>query len=315
MGLVLNGLLVATVTPFTERLDLDEQALINLIRCLNEVEGLGGIVCNANAGEGAALTRNEKTKVVRLIRKEVRADTPLIAGIVALSTREAIQLALDAKENGCDAILPLSPIIHGWNASKNPEFAIEYHKAIDRECNMPMILFQYKEAVPGAYSHNTLLKLCCEIENVIAVKHAQLGAGLFRFAEDVYALQQIGRRVSNLVAHGALLFHAGMMGCVDGALTGFGNVMPKETAALLKAIAGREFEIAEKMNKRIYAVARLVYAEPYVYLHSRYKEAAAMVGLIPSGRVRGPQLLISEAERAALEDALKRAGMLQAYKF
>lgn len=315
MTLALKDTLVATITPFTERLEIDENALRNLIKFFNQVDSMGGIVCNANAGEGATLTRDEKIRIIKIIREELRQGIPLVAGIVALSTKEAIETAMDAKENGCDAILPLAPIIHGWNAANNPEFAVAYHKAIDKACNMPMILFQYAQIMPSAYSHDTLLRMCREIENVVAIKHAQLGSGLFRFSEDLYDVRGLGRPISTLVAHGALLFHAGAMGGVDGSLTGFANVVPVEVTNLWGAINKGAIEKAREIQSRIYPVARVVYGEPYVYLHARYKEGAVMAGFIPGSHVRPPQLPLAPAVRAKLEASMNKAGLLHAFRF
>ena len=62
MSLVLKDMLVANITPFTEKLEIDEDGLRSLIRYLMTVDGLGGIVCNAHAGEGATMTREERIR-------------------------------------------------------------------------------------------------------------------------------------------------------------------------------------------------------------------------------------------------------------
>lgn len=315
MTLFLKDMLVATITPFTETLEIDEDALRNFVRDLTAVEGLGGIVCNANAGEGAALTREENIRVIRIIKEEIGDRVPLVAGVIALSTQEAIRIGLDAKENGSDALLIFAPIIHGWNAAKNPEFAIEYHKAIDRACEMPIIPFQYSAALANAYTHDTLIQLCREIDNIVAVKHGQFGSGFSRYIEDVRAVKRVGRPISTLVAHGALLFYAALAGGLDGTLSGFANVTPVETANLLKACKEGDMDTARRIHDRIYPVARLVYAEPYVNLHVRYKEASAMAGYIPGALVRPPQLPLEKAERAKLEQAMEQTGLLRDYRY
>jgi len=315
MALVLKDMLVANITPLTETLEIDEDNLRALIRYLMTVEGLGGIVCNAHAGEGATMTREERIRCIKIIREETKGRVPLVSGVSSASTREAIEIALDAKENGCDAIMPCPPTIYAWFAQRNPEFAIEYHKALDKGADMPIVIFQYAQTLPDGYSSDTLATLCREIKNVVAIKHTQFSSGLFRYVEDTAAAKNIKSSISNLVATGALLFYAGVMGGLDGSLTGFGNIAPVEIASMLKAIKAGDVAGARKIHEKIYPVARLVYSEPFVYLHTRYKEAAAMAGYIRGPWVRPPQLPMNPAERDRLREAMDRQGFLHAYRF
>jgi len=315
MTLMLKDMLVANVTPFTDKLEIDEDALRSLIRYLMTVDGLGGIVCNAHAGEGATLTLEERIRVIRIIRDETKGKVPLVSGISSASTKEAVRIGLDAKENGCGAIMVCPPSIYAWFAARNPEFAIEYHKAIDRTCHMPMVIFQYSATLPDGYTHETLITLCREIENVVAVKHTQLASGLYRYIDDTRAIKSLGRPISTLVANGNLLYHAGLIGGLDGSLTGFGNIAPHEIAGMLSFMKKGEVEEARKIHERIYPATRLVYGEPFVYLHTKYKEAAAMAGIIPRLHVRPPQLPLDSKSRDRLKEAMEKAGLLHPYRF
>jgi 4-hydroxy-tetrahydrodipicolinate synthase len=315
MALVLKDMLVANITPFTEKLEIDEDGLRNHIRYLMTVDGLGGIVCNAHAGEGATMTRQERIKCIRIIRDETKGRVPLVSGISSGYTKEAIEIALDAKENGCDAIMPCPPTIYAWFAAKNPEFAIEYHKELDKGANMPIVIFQYAAGLPDGYTSETLMTLCREIENVVAIKHTQFSSGLFRYIADTQGAKSIRQSISTLVATGALLFYAGIMGGLDGSLTGFGNIAPVEIATMLKSIKAGEVDGARKIHQKIYPVARLVYSEPFVYLHTRYKEAAAMAGYIRGPWVRSPQLPMIAAEKEQLKKAMEQQGLLHPYRF
>jgi len=315
MALVLKDMLVANITPFTEKLEIDEDGLRALIRNLITVDGLGGIVCNAHAGEGATLTREERIRAIRIIREETKGRVPLVSGVSSASTKEAIEIALDAKENGCDAIMPCPPTIYAWFAAKNPEFAIEYHKELDKGANMPIILFQYAATLPDGYTSETLVTLCREIENVVAIKHTQFSSGLFRYVEDTAAAKSVRPTISNFVATTALLFYAGIMDGLDGSLTGFGNIAPVEIATMLRLLKSGDAVAARKIHEKMYPVARLVYADPFVYLHTRYKEAAALAGYIRGPWVRSPQLPMMPAERERLKKAMEQQGFLHKYRF
>ena len=91
------------------------------------------------------------------------------------------------------------------------------------------------------------------------------------------------------------------MGGLDGSLTGFGNIAPVEIATMLKLIKAGDAAGAKKIHEKMYPVARLVYADPFVYLHTRYKEAAALAGYIRGPWIRSPQLPMNPAERERLK--------------
>ncbi|MGH7826425.1 MAG: dihydrodipicolinate synthase family protein [Candidatus Binatia bacterium] len=69
MNLKLEGILSANVTPFKENYDIDEAGLRKLIRFQAKPEGIKAIVCNAGAGEGATLTREERIRCIEIIAK------------------------------------------------------------------------------------------------------------------------------------------------------------------------------------------------------------------------------------------------------
>jgi len=112
-----------------------------------------------------------------------------------------------------------------------------------------------------------------------------------------------------------LLFYAGIMGGLDGSLTGFGNIAPVEIAQILNLTKSGDTAGAREVHEKIYPVANLVYADPFVYLHTRYKEAAALAGYIRGPWVRSPQLPLGAAERERLKKAMEQQGLLHKYRF
>ena len=120
MELRLEGILSANVTPFKQNYDLDEAGLRKLIRFQAKPEGITGIVCNAGAGEGATLTRGERVRVIEIIGEEMASNQRIIAGIEALSTREAVEQTKEAKAAGAAAIMLTPPHVYDWSATANP---------------------------------------------------------------------------------------------------------------------------------------------------------------------------------------------------
>jgi len=305
MGIQLEGILCATVTPFKENYDLDEAVLRRLIRYLVKAGGTNAYVCNAGAGEGAALTRKERIRCVDIIREE--ADrTPVVAGIEALSTREAIEQTRDAKEAGAAAVMLTPPHVYDWNASANPEFALRYFHDIAKAVEIPITIFHYPASTPSGYSPDTAVRIAREVDSVVAIKVAS-GANIRRYEQVLRGIRAVPRRVSVLAT--SSLFQHFVTGA-DGALTGFANFAPQFCVNLFNAVKQGDLDKARELHEINYALEAAVYKAPNVYKHSRYKVAAYFAGLLDNMIVRPPQVPVPEGEVKLIHDALEKLGWL-----
>lgn len=308
MRLKLEGILVANVTPFGPDLALDEEGLRTHIRSLADTPGLGGIVCNGHAGEVACLTREERRRCIEIVAKEVKGRLPIVACFEAVATREAVEAACEARDAGADALMICPPPIYAWSPAGNPEFAVAYHQAIARGAGLPMILFQYPPQAAFSYSTECLLALAEEIEEVVAVKFAD-GGNIRRYESDLRALRALPRPIAVLYTSAREFFQHFLTGA-DGALTGFANFAPAECVALYQACRRGDLPAARALHEQLYPATSAVYRDPYVNLHTRYKEATFLCGRIRTPHVRPPQLPLREEERAALRAALRASRLL-----
>ncbi len=67
---------------------------------------------------------------------------------------------------------------------------------------------------------------------------------------------------------------------------------------------------AKAMNDRIYPLARAFYADPFVDMHNRMKEALVLLGRLPRAVVRPPLVKLGAAEIERIRMALVAAGLL-----
>ena len=302
----IGGILVANVTPFTESLTIDEDALRKHIRYLASVDGLGGIVCNGHAGEGAVLTREERKLCMQIAKEEIKGRCLFTSCIEAATPEEAIELTRDCYEMGVDAVMVCPPIIYAWNASTSIEFALDFFKAIGKAVDVPLILFQYPAPLPQCYSTDGLVKLCREVDNIVAIKNPT-GGNVKRYERDVRAIRELPRKIamlptSNLLTH----FIVG----ADGALSGFGNFAAETLVEMFSAVQRGDLSTAKKAHDRTWKLHDVVYGEPPVYLHTRYKYAAYLAGRIDNPAVRRPQLPVLPNDRERITEGLREAGLL-----
>ena len=76
---------------------------------------------------------------------------------------------------------------------------------------------------------------------------------------------------------------------------------------LFRAVKANDLAEARRLNDRIYPTARVFYADPFVDMHNRMKEALVILGRIPCAAVRPPLVKLAAAEIARIRKALQDA--------
>jgi 4-hydroxy-tetrahydrodipicolinate synthase len=141
----LRGLIPATLLPLGGDDQVDEPALRGYIRWLLGFEGLKALAVNMDTGEGPHLSREEKRRVLDVYVQEVAGRVPILAGIGARYTAEAVALAGDAAAAGADGVV-VFPIAAFAGEPLAPEVPYEYHRAIAEATPLPMVLFLARDA-------------------------------------------------------------------------------------------------------------------------------------------------------------------------
>jgi 4-hydroxy-tetrahydrodipicolinate synthase len=67
---------------------------------------------------------------------------------------------------------------------------------------------------------------------------------------------------------------------------------------------------AKRLNARIAPTAQVFYADPFVDMHNRMKEALVLLGKLPRAVVRPPLVKIERSEIMRIRQALTEAGLL-----
>jgi 4-hydroxy-tetrahydrodipicolinate synthase len=122
-------------------------------------------------------------------------------------------------------------------------------------------------------------------------------------------LQARPRPVHVLSTHSSWLYSSLVLGC-NGLLSGSGSVIADLQCALFEAVRADDMRRARQINDRIYPLAQTFYADPFVDMHNRMKEALVLLGRIPCAAVRPPLVKLGSAEIARIRQALDDAQVL-----
>ena len=285
----LHGVVVAIVTPFArdEALDLPglERLTEHLIR-----SGVHAVMTCGGNGEFVHLTREEKWQITERVVKVARGRLPVIAGAAACSTREAIELTLDARAAGADAAILVPPYYF-----KLPDEALYRHFAtVARATKLPLVVYNN----PAYTGHNLappLIARLARVPGIIGLKQSQADMGQL-----VEAIRVAGDRIAILTGIDSQFYPSLCVGA-QGIFSTAACVIPRQMAAIYAAFRRGDHRAALRVHREIQALNRYLEYDPgYV---NACKAALDLMGL-PGGPVRAPMPPLTAGERAAIRRAL-----------
>jgi 4-hydroxy-tetrahydrodipicolinate synthase len=300
-----QGVIPAVLLPFDNDFAIDEASFRKHLRDVAAVEGLSAITVNAHSTEVGSCSFEEQKRVLEIAQDEIGARLPLVNGIWADGSIEAARIARMATQGGASALLVFPPA--PFTLGQSPAMALAHFKRIADASDLPLIVFQYPLATGQGYPKETLLKLCEEVPSIRAIKD-WIG-NVPHHEWHVRTLQNLPRPVNVLTTHSSWLFSSLVLGC-NGLLSGSGSVIADLQTKLFRAVQNNDLAEAMRLNDRIEPTSRVFYADPFVDMHNRMKEALVLLGKLPRAVVRPPLVKLERREVALIRQALVEAGLL-----
>src|SRR6266436_4130469 len=286
-----HGVIPAVLLPFNDDFSIDEKSFRAHLRDVAATKGISAITVNAHSTEVASLSFEEQRRVLAIAQDEIGERMPLVNGVWADGSIEAGRIARMAADGGASALLVFPPA--PFTLGQSPEMALAHFKRIADATDLPLIVFQYPLATGQGYPRDTLLRMVDQVPSIRAIKD-WIG-NVPHHEWHVRALQNLPRRVNVLTTHSAWLFSSLVLGC-NGLLSGSGSVIADLQARLFRAVQGNDLAEAKRLNDRIEPLMRVFYADPFVDMHNRMKEALVLLGKLPRAVVRPPLVKIERAE-------------------
>jgi 4-hydroxy-tetrahydrodipicolinate synthase len=162
----LGAILTAIVTPFDERLRVDEEAFAQLLHHVVD-RGSDGVVAGATTGEAPTLSDEEQIRVIALAVDEIGDRATVVAGTGSNETRHAVHLTERATELGVDATLSVTPYYN----KPNRRGIVRHFEEVSRATDKPVLLYNIPQRT-GVNMPNDLLAQLAQIEHVEGVKQA-----------------------------------------------------------------------------------------------------------------------------------------------
>ncbi|WP_374350380.1 dihydrodipicolinate synthase family protein [Chitinimonas sp.] len=290
MSVKFEGVMPAITTPFNADLSIDHGAAAANVRWLVEA-GCTGIVPCGSLGEGATLDFDEKVALIETCAKAV--DVPVIPGIAALSTREAVNLAKAAKTHGARGLMVLPPYVYStdWREMK------AHVAAVISATDLPCIVYNNPVAYRTDFSPAQIIELADQFDNIKAVKES---------STDVRRISALRALAGDRLALGVGVDDCLVEGVAAGAqfwIAGLVDALPHESVCLFElARAGRWQEAAE-LYAWFLPLLRLDTVPKFVQLIKLVQEKLG----VGNARVRPPRLALQGSELLEAEAIIAHA--------
>ncbi len=255
----LQGIFTPLVTPFDERLNVDEQRLRGHVRWL--MGRVDGLVCTSDVGEFVQLTETERVEVWKMVIDEVDGRVPVIVGSGSSSTKVAKELTLKASDLGADAALVVDPYFYRSSGKER----YEHFQALNA-LGFPLINHNVCRYT-GAEREWWTTEGIADLDNVIGILDA---------TGDMAYTATLNEKVEDaaiIAGKDEVAAMALAQGC-KAAVLPTANFIPDLWNAIFKAITANDLDSARSLQMRIQKICRISHTCP----HHVAKAALWMMG-------------------------------------
>jgi 4-hydroxy-tetrahydrodipicolinate synthase len=220
-----------------------------------------------STGTYAYLNRAERQRAVAAAAECIAGEIPLIVGVGALRTDDAVALAQDAQTSGANALL-LAPVSY---TPLTQEEVFQHFQVVAVATDLPICIYNNPGTTHFQFSI-ALLERLAKIDNIAAVKMPLPANG------DITADLQ---RLRDALPKDFAIGYSADWGCADALLAGadtwysvVGGILPEQTMRLAKAAIDRDAAETQRLNdqfaplwalfqehgslRAVYAIAKLM---------------------------------------------------------
>jgi 4-hydroxy-tetrahydrodipicolinate synthase len=284
----LFGIMPPTTTPFTPDGELDERAARQQAAYMVD-RGVHCLVVGGSTGEGQTLEVDEVRRLVAATIDEVGGRIPVVAGIIVVSTRQAVAKGRAVADLGV-AALQVTPVHYLFRP--DDDAMLQHFRTIAEETGLPLFIYN---VVPWSYlSPELLVRIMDEVPGVIGVKQS---AGDLKLYADLMISAPKGKRLFSAVD--ALIDPALALGA-HGIITAMLAAAPGRYVEMWNAVKAGDHAKALGLHERLLPLWNAIWS-PNMCACVKY---AQNIQGCPGGYPRAPMPEASAAQQQAIREAL-----------
>lgn len=291
----LHGVMPYLVSPIGEDGRVRRNVLARLVEHLIG-QGVHGLTPLGSTGEFAYLDRTQKAEIIATVVEAARGRVPVIAGIAATTTREAVSLAQEAHRLGADGILA---VLEAYFPVSDDGVA-EYFEAVAAATPLPVCLYTNPSFQRSDISIAVLQRLAKSSPTIGYIKDASTNTGRL-----LSIMSATGGRVKVFAASSHVPACVMLLGGV-GWMAGPACIVAPQSVELYDLCRAGNWDAAMEKQRPLWAVNQVF---------AKYGLAACIKGALELqgfdvGPPLAPQAPLDEAGRREVRAALERVGAL-----
>jgi 4-hydroxy-tetrahydrodipicolinate synthase len=293
-----RGVFIISVTPFTERGDIDYQSADRLIEFYLAC-GVDGMTILGMMGEAQKLTAGESIAFARHVLKRVAGRVPVVVGVSSPGFAAMAELTAAVMESGAAGVMVAPPATLKADAD-----IIRYYTTVAAAigADVPFVLQDYPQSTGVVIAPSVILEIVKTLPSCVMLKHEEW-PGLAKIAA-LRAAEARGdvRRISILVGNGGITLPEELRRGADGAMTGFS--FPEMMVDVCRVHAAGDLDRAADLFDAYLPLARYE-LQPGLGVAIR-KHILAGRGAIASPTLRKPAPSLSTEDQADIARLIER---------
>lgn len=277
MTKTLKGVVPPIVTPFTNEGEIDDGLLREEIRYHVESD-VSGIVVTGSTGEGNRLSYNEHEQIYEIAADVVDGDIPLVAGIIAWDTREAVEKASLAQTMGFDYLQVSPPPSYYRSQIPTADGLVNFYREVGEQCGVPIMIYDVMEHI------DITTETVERIADVVPELH---GVKVSSDFQTIASLQQsLGDELCIMSGLSQAQYPSYVLD-IDGGIMGINAILPRVSVEIWEAVCNDNHDHAREL---FFATTPLVLSSMKKYgnnFPNGVKAAIDVLGRDP-GRPRRP---------------------------
>jgi len=294
---MIRGVLLPIITPFDEKVRVDEEIMRQLVD-FHIKAGIQGLFVLGSTGQGPAMTVEERKKTAAIALDQAQSRVPVVIHVGTPDAGSSVELAEHAAEHKADAVAIVPPYYY----SDHSEYEIiEHYKAVAKAVPLPIFIYENPKysgiSIPPGFA--VRMK-----EQVPVLKGIKVAYGQGALLEYVRLLPDVSVFTGNADLFGLVPF--GLAGMINPPT----SFVPELCVALFKALDRKDYAAAVEAQKRVDTAARLVAAELRKYGRVPLREVFRMRGFDVKRFPKWETEPMPKEAVTKLERELKNAGII-----
>jgi dihydrodipicolinate synthase/N-acetylneuraminate lyase len=294
---MIRGVLLPVITPFDEKVRVDEQMMRQLVD-FHIKAGVHGLFVLGSTGQGPALTIDERKQAAAVALDQAKKRVPVVIHVGTADAWSTTELAEHAAAHGADAVAIVPPYYY----SDHTEFEIMAHyKAVHQAVPLPIYIYENPKYSGISIPPGFALRMK---EQVPALQGIKVAYGQGALLEYVRLLPDVSVFTGNADLFGLVPF--GVAGMINPPT----SFAPEICVDLFTALDKEDYPRAVLAQKRVDTAARIVAARLRKWGRVPLQEVYRMRGFAVKRFPKWDTEQMPKDEIAKLERELREAGIL-----